>query len=185
MNENINNDDENINNDDENNNDDDDDDEILKGVLSSIFVGSIIGLFFGVIIGYYKDNFLLGCLLSITLTLITSATIEYYIYNTLEQINYYRILVGLPPIENFFKSAGKAFKKVGKTVSKETKVAKTVAKGTTKVAKTVAKETVDTANTVADGTVTAANFVAPVVVPAAKNNCKRNCRYSYCWRWNS
>ena len=52
----------------ENNDDDDDDDEILEGVLSSFFLGSLIGLFFGGIIGYYKDNFLLGLLLSITLT---------------------------------------------------------------------------------------------------------------------
>jgi hypothetical protein len=100
----------------ENNDDDDDDDEILEGVLSSFFLGSLIGLFFGGIIGYYKDNFLLGLLLSITLTLVTSASIEYYIYNTLEQINYYRVLVGLPPIENFFKGISKGFKTIGKGI---------------------------------------------------------------------
>ena len=97
-------------------NNDDDDDEILEGVLSSFFIGSLIGLFFCGIIGYYKDNFLLGLLLSITLTLVTSASIEYYIYNTLEQINYYRVLVGLPPIENFFKGISKGFKTIGKGI---------------------------------------------------------------------
>ena len=93
-----------------------DDDEILEAVLGSMFLGSIIGILFGVIIGYYKGNFLLGLLISIALTLVTSASTEYYVYNSMEQINYYRVLVGLPPIENFFKGISKGFKTIGKGI---------------------------------------------------------------------
>lgn len=102
--------------------DDAGDDEILEAVLGSMFLGSIIGILFGVIIGYYKGNFLLGLLISITLTLVTSASTEYYVYNSMEQINYYRVLVGLPPIENFFKGISKGFKTIGKGIVTATNV---------------------------------------------------------------
>ena len=95
----------------------------LEGVLGSIFLGSIVGIFFGFLIGYYKENYLLGFLIGICVTFISSAYFEYFIFENIVQINYYRVLIGLPPIDPFLKGASKGFKSVGRSIEKGAKSA--------------------------------------------------------------
>lgn len=91
--------------------------EELEGVLGSILLGSIVGIFFGFLIGYYKENYLLGFLIAISISLISSAYFEYFIFENLVQLNYYRVLLGLQPIEPLFKGVAKGFKSLGKGIA--------------------------------------------------------------------